>query len=77
MWWQIFQGTVAGLVMASNVYWQWTPNGFLAAIIAGFAAYAATMSLLAIGGWCRQLAHWRRRRIGKEQPPEHREPIRW
>jgi len=30
------------LVISSNIYWQWTPNGFLAAAIAGGAAFLVT-----------------------------------
>lgn len=36
------------VVMASNVYWEWTPNKYLAGLIAVGAAYGATQLVT----WC-------------------------
>jgi len=40
--WYLLQGSIMFLVISSNIYWQWTPNGFLAAAIAGGAAFLVT-----------------------------------
>lgn len=40
--------TIAGAVLCSNVYWRWTPNGYLASIIAIVVAYLATVVLTAL-----------------------------
>jgi putative flippase GtrA len=42
-------------VMASNVHWQWTPNAYLAAAIAGGLAFFASHVL-------NELLAWRRKR---------------
>ena len=43
--WKLFQMTIVTLVLFSNVHYQWTPNGYLAALIGVGAAYAFTMLL--------------------------------
>lgn len=59
MSWRIFQALIVGAVLSANVYWQWTPNGYLAAIWAGMAALALTWLLSkAIDLW----RGWRQRR---------------
>lgn len=45
MMWFVFQGFVMFLVIASNIHWQWTPNGMLAGIIGAGAAWLSTLSL--------------------------------
>jgi hypothetical protein len=32
--WYVLQGAIVCAVLFSNIYFQWTPNGYLAAIIA-------------------------------------------
>jgi hypothetical protein len=41
-----FQILIAFGVFAANIYWQWTPNGYLAGAWAFMAAYAATVGPL-------------------------------
>lgn len=43
--WHLLQGVIFMGVVASNIFWQWTPNTALAAIIGGGLAYAATAGL--------------------------------
>lgn len=43
--WRLFQTAVVATVLSGNIYWHWTPNGYLASLIAGMAAFAATYSL--------------------------------
>lgn len=43
--WFVIQGVIAFLVIASNIKYEWTPNGYLAALIAMSAAYFATLLL--------------------------------
>jgi hypothetical protein len=39
--WLLLQSAVIFAVMASNIHWRWTPNGYLAALIGiGIARYA-------------------------------------
>jgi hypothetical protein len=45
MGWLWFQAAVMFAVIATNIHWKWTPNGYLAAIIAAFAAWLATKLL--------------------------------
>jgi hypothetical protein len=40
--WFLFQGLIIFAVMASNIHWQWTPNGYLAGLIGVGLAYGAT-----------------------------------
>lgn len=61
---KLFQLVIIGLVIASNIHWQWTPNPYLAAIIGVGFSFGATSLLL----WC---VDWRRnarsRRRGIDQ----------
>jgi hypothetical protein len=43
--WFLFQGLIMFGVMASNIRWQWTPNGYLAGLIGAALAYGATVLL--------------------------------
>lgn len=45
--WQILQAIIIFIVVASNIYWEWTPNGFVAAVIGIGASVAVTAGL----GW--------------------------
>jgi hypothetical protein len=52
MLWKLFQLSIFIAVLFSNVHYQWTPNGYLASIYAGFAALAATVLVnWLIAGW--------------------------
>ena len=41
MWWLV-QGLIVFAVMASNIHWQWTTNGYVAAGLAAGLAYIVT-----------------------------------
>lgn len=42
--WFLLQSLIIFAVMSSNIYWQWTPNSYLAGLIAVGAAFVATVS---------------------------------
>jgi hypothetical protein len=41
--WFLVQGLIVFLVMASNIYWHWTPNALIPALLGGGLAYGATL----------------------------------
>ena len=43
--WLLLQSLVIFAVVASNVHWHWTPNGYLAALLGGLAALLLTVGL--------------------------------
>jgi hypothetical protein len=43
MGWYLFQGLIVFAVIASNIHWQWTPNGYLASAIGAGLALVATL----------------------------------
>jgi hypothetical protein len=43
--WLLLQSAVIFAVIASNIYWQWTPNGYLAALIGIGIAFAVTSAV--------------------------------
>lgn len=46
MWkWYLLQGLTAFAVIASNIHFQWTPNGHLAAAIGALAAFVVTVMI--------------------------------
>jgi uncharacterized membrane protein len=40
--WYLFQGLIVFAVVASNIHWQWTPNGYLAAGLGAGIAFLVT-----------------------------------
>jgi hypothetical protein len=58
--WRLMQTVIVFAVIASNIHYQWTPNPYLAAIIAFVAAFIATWLL----SWAFDLRHWIRRKRG-------------
>jgi hypothetical protein len=48
--WFWFQGLIMFAVMASNVHWHWTPNGYLAGLLGWIAALLVTVGLNGLGG---------------------------
>lgn len=40
--WKLFQALVFVAFLFANVYWEWTPNGYLASLIAISLAFAVT-----------------------------------
>jgi len=57
---RFLQFVIAAAVLFSNVRWQWTPNGYLAAIIAGVAVWLLTVFPFRLLAWARQLKAWLR-----------------
>jgi hypothetical protein len=45
MGYYVFQGLIVFAVMASNIHWQWTPNGYLASAAGIGTAYVITAGL--------------------------------
>ena len=43
--WFLFQSLIIFAVVASNIHWQWTPNGYLAGSIGVGLAYALSLGL--------------------------------
>lgn len=58
--WAALQLCVVAAVLCGNIYWQWTPNGFLASAMAFGAAYGLTVAIT----WLvdRLSVHWTRQR---------------
>lgn len=55
---KLFQMLVFTLVLFSNVRWQWTPNGYLASMIAAGVTFAATWLLVLSRDALRNLKRW-------------------
>jgi hypothetical protein len=47
MMWFIFQSLIIFAVVASNIHWHWTPNGYLAGLIGVGLAWGLTRLLSA------------------------------
>lgn len=45
MMWKVFQLLIFVGFLFANVYWQWTPNGYLASLIAVSLAFATTWAI--------------------------------
>jgi hypothetical protein len=45
--WFLLQSSIIFAVVASNIHWQWTPNGYLAGLIGIVLAYGLTLLLSA------------------------------
>jgi hypothetical protein len=43
--WFLFQSLIIFAVVASNIHWQWTPNGYLASLIGVGLAYGLSAGL--------------------------------
>jgi hypothetical protein len=43
MWWYLLQSSIMFAVMASNIHWHWTPNGYVPALLGIGLAYLATL----------------------------------
>jgi hypothetical protein len=41
--WYLLQSLIIFVVMASNIHWQWTPNGYIPALLGIGLAYLATL----------------------------------
>ena len=52
--WFLLQSLIIFAVMSSNIYWQWTPNGYLAGLIGAGAAFFATMGANQLLLWARK-----------------------
>lgn len=47
--WKLFQLSVFVGVLFANVYWEWTPNGYLASLLGIGAAWLATVLVTRLG----------------------------
>jgi hypothetical protein len=45
MMWFCFQSVIIFAVIASNIHWHWTTNGYLAGLAGFVAAYGATLAV--------------------------------
>jgi hypothetical protein len=54
--WFLIQSAIMFAVLASNIQYHWTPNGYLASMLGGIAALLATV---AINGLRTTIARWR------------------
>ena len=54
--WHILQAIIIFAVVASNLYWEWTPNGHLAALIGIGLSFAVTAGLTELAKWWRRSA---------------------
>ena len=52
--WFVFQSLVIFAVVASNLHWHWTPNGYLAGLIGAVLAYGFTVLLSGLGDLLRR-----------------------
>jgi hypothetical protein len=41
----LLQSSIIFAVLASNIAWHWTPNGYLASMLGGIAALLATVAI--------------------------------
>ena len=65
--WRLLQTIIIVAVLFSNVYWQWTPNGYLAFIYAAGTAFVVTIALTALFDWVKAV-HRGRNKDHAEQP---------
>jgi hypothetical protein len=49
--WFLLQGSIVFAVIASNIHWQWTPNGYLASLIGVGAAFGVTQGVNELRAW--------------------------
>jgi hypothetical protein len=57
----IFHGSIIFAVIASNIRWQLTPNGYLASMLGGVAAVLATVAVNGLLAWRQRLTDARAR----------------
>lgn len=60
----LIQSLVIFAVMASNIHWHWTPNGYLAGILGWIAALLLTVGLNGLGDLLRR---WRLSRLADKR----------
>ena len=60
--WLLFQSLIIFAVVASNIHWHWTPNGYLAGMLGWIAALLLTVGITNLIDLLR-----RRRTIGRSQ----------
>jgi hypothetical protein len=53
MWWLLFQFLVIFAVVASNIHWRWTPNGYLASLLGVGLVWVLTQLINELGQRCR------------------------
>lgn len=54
MIWYLIQGLIVFAVVASNIHWHWTPNGYLASMLGFIAALVFTGLTNELIAWARK-----------------------
>lgn len=61
--WRILQMIVMTAVVFSNIYWEWTPNPYLASIIGAVVAWLVSIGVASLIDLSRKLRwHWESKR---------------
>jgi hypothetical protein len=63
--WFLIQSSIIFAVMASNIRYKWTPNPYVAGLVAAGAAFAATALLNELLTWARRYQTSARPRKGQ------------
>lgn len=76
LFWRVLQLGIVAAVLFSNIHYQWTPNGYVAGLVALFAALLVTAIPIMVA----DLARIYRRICGflgaPAKPPSQRQPSR-
>lgn len=64
---KLLQFLIVAAVLFSNVHWQWTPNGYLAALLAVAAAWLMTVFPVKIADWLGRGRRQLQARFGQQQ----------
>lgn len=80
LFWRVLQLGVATAVLFSNIHYQWTPNGYVASIVAVFAALlvsAIPIMVADVARLGRRFSEWVRGSTGAQaEPPSLHQPSR-
>jgi hypothetical protein len=70
--WRLLQASIIAAVMCGNIYWRWTPNGFLAAMLGVGVAYVLTILPFILIGRIRRYLIRPSGAIGRNEAAQHR-----
>jgi hypothetical protein len=75
MMWKLFQLSIMAAVMCGNIYYEWTPNGYLVGVMGLGAAFIATWFLI----WLRSLFSRRSPELPYNPTSHHKSTVgaRW
>lgn len=74
--WRFLQTVIFGLVVASNIRWQWTPNGYLASFVGVAVAFLFTVTVSGLIDLWRWLAVRLVRQQRRDDRPLYRPALR-